>query len=42
MRRIARAGVSLPSKPVADRSIGHGEVVKTSGGWGQFESDFQA
>lgn len=36
------AGASLPGKPVADRSIDCGEVVKTSGGWGLFEPDFQA
>ncbi len=35
------ARVSLPEKPVADRSIDCGEVVKTSSGWGQFEPEYQ-
>jgi hypothetical protein len=35
------AGASLPNKPVVDRSIDCGEVVKTSGEWGQFEPEYQ-
>ena len=41
MNKNCWAGVSLPDKPVADRSIDYGEVVKTSGGWGQFEPEYQ-
>ena len=35
------AGASLANKPVADRLMDRGVVVKTSGGWGQFEPEFQ-